>query len=318
MATRSSSFTLITRLSVACAFLILTSCKSLNSKFRSNPANSSKPPATSGAGPIQVEEASSPQPQRGPARKVAVVLGPGGAKTFAEVGVLKALQQQRVPIDKVIGLEWGALIGGLFAHKGQAHDLEWKLYKMEQKNLPHPKGFFSRNEDSVKVMDDFLSDAFGKDDVKSAKIEFECPTRSLYSGVIAWQNRGPFKAAVRRCLPYPPVFKIQGSFLAGATQATEAIEQLQKQGYNLIILVNVLGSSLPVAQDKLLDQATSVILWQEVKLALSQASRLNVETINVDTSAYPVMQFEAKKDLVQLGEAAGGKAATSIINKYGF
>src|SRR5689334_6496276 len=43
-------------------------------------------------------------------KKVAVILGPGGAKALAHVGVLRALQEQRIPIGKVIGLEWGALI----------------------------------------------------------------------------------------------------------------------------------------------------------------------------------------------------------------
>jgi hypothetical protein len=75
---------------------------------------------------------------------------------------------------------------------------------------------------------------------------------------------------------------------------------------------------MPVAQDSLLENVNHVILWQEVKRALAQASRLNVETINVDTSAYPIVQFDAKKDLIQLGENAGNKAASSLITKYGF
>jgi NTE family protein len=259
-----------------------------------------------------------PPPQKEEPKKVAVILGPGGAKAFAHVGVLHALQQQRVPIDKVIGLEWGALVGGLFANKGQVNDLEWKLYKMEQAHLPHPKGFFKRSDDTVRVMDDFFSDAFGKDEIQRAKIPFECPARSLYSGVVAWQDRAGFREAMRRCMPYPPVFQIQGSFIAGASQGLEAIEHLAKQGYNVIILVNVLGSAMPVAQDALLENVNYVILWQEVKRALGEASKLNVETINVDTSNFPVSNFDGKKELIQLGEAAGSRAAGSLITKYGF
>jgi NTE family protein len=252
------------------------------------------------------------------AHKVAVILGPGGAKAFAEVGVLKALQQQRVPINKVIGLEWGALVGGLFAHRGQVHDLEWKLYKMEQAHLPRPKSFFKRGDDTVRVLGDFLNDAFGKDEVGQSKVGFECPARSLWTGVIAWQDRGPLKDVMKRCLAYPPVFRVQGSFLAGASQASEAIQRLTKEGYDVILLVNVLGSAMPVGRESLLDNINHVILWQEVKRALNQASHLNVFTINVDTSAYPIMQFEAKKELIQLGEAAGNNAAAALIPKYGF
>src|SRR6185437_8545528 len=85
-----------------------------------------------------------PLPAPTEAKKVAVILGPGGAKAFAHVGVLRAFQQQRIPVSKIIGLEWGALIAGLYADKGQVNDVEWKLYKMEQHDLPTSKGYFTR------------------------------------------------------------------------------------------------------------------------------------------------------------------------------
>ncbi len=269
--------------------------------------------------PAQPEETFRPPPPQ-VARKVAVILGPGGSKSFAHVGVLKALQQQRIPIEKVVGLEWGALMGGLFAIKGTTHDVEWKLYKMEQQNLLQPKGFFSRKgeENSLSVMDGFFNDVFGREEISKAKLPFACPSRSINGGVIAWQKSGPFKDAVKRCLSFPPVFKAQGTFIAGASQATEAVEMLIKEGYNVIILVNVLGSAMPVAQDALRDNLNYVILWQEIKRSIYETSRLNIDTINVDTSSVPMTNFAAKKDLISAGEAAGTKSAAALITKYGF
>jgi NTE family protein len=320
MATRS----FLCWLAVSSFLVLLAACESMQTRRlepagpQGKPAQSPSQPSSS-VQPVPAVPELPPAPTRQEPKKVAVILGPGGAKAFAHVGVLKALQQQRIPIDKVIGLEWGALMGSLFAHKGTVQNLEWKLYKMEQSNLPRPTGFFSRrNDETVKVMDEFLTEAFARDEVARSKIPFDCPSRSLYTGVVTWQNRGLYKDSVRRCLPYPPVFKVQGTFLAGASQASEAIEHLAHEGYNLIILVNVLGSAMPVAQDSLLENVNHVILWQEVKRALGEASRLGVETINVDTSAYPVMQFEAKKDLINLGETAGRVAAGTLISKYGF
>ncbi len=254
-------------------------------------------------------------------KKVAVILGPGGGKTFAHVGVLKALQQQRIPIDKVVGLEWGALMGGLFATRGAVHDMEWKLYKMEQQRLPHPKGFFTSKgvgEESASVMDGYLKETFGKDALTSSKIPFTCPSRSVWTGVVNWQTRGPYSDAVKRCLSFPPVFKAQGAFLAGASQATEAIERLVKEGYNVIVFVNVLGSAMPVAQENLPENLIHVILWQEVKRAIGEASKYNIDIINVDTSAFPIARFDGKKDLVVLGEKVGGAAARELILKYRF
>ncbi len=254
-------------------------------------------------------------------RKVALILGPGGAKAFAHVGVLKALQQRRVPIHKVVGLEWGALVGGLYALNGQVHDVEWKLYKMEQRNLPHPKGFFGSKgvgEESVNVMNAFLKESFGNGDISQSKVKFECPTRSIWTGVVTWQFKGAFNDAIKRCLVYPPVFKAQGTFLAGASQATEAIERLVKEGYNVIIFVNVLGSAMPVAQDSLSDHLNHVVLWQEVKRSLADAAKYNIDLINIDTSAHPIVKFNSKKDLIAMGERAGGEAAAQLIVKYRF
>lgn len=324
MATKSSSLTLAALTSLA---LALSACQTQPKKPQPQAAGPKTQPGTAvpganGAPPspaVPPPPEPVPQPSRQEPKKVAVILGPGGAKTFAHVGVLKALQQQRIPVDKVVGLEWGALMGGLFANKGTVHDMEWKLYKMEQANLPRPTGFFSRrNDETIKVMDGFLNEAFGRDDINRGKVAYACPSRSLYTGVVAWQNRGLYKDAVKRCLGYPPVFKIQGNFIAGASQASEAVEMLSREGYNLILLVNVLGSAMPVGQDALQDNINHVILWQEVKRAVSEASRLGVETITVDTSAYPMMQFEAKKELIQLGEAAGKAAANHLVSKYGF
>lgn len=182
------------------------------------------------------------------------------------------------------------------------------------------KGFFSSNGDqpTISSLDKFLQDNFAKEDLNLGKIRFSCPSRSVWTGVVAWQNRGPVRDVIKRCLPYPPIFKMQGTFLAGASQATEAVELLAKEGFNVIIMVNVLGSGLPFGQDALLENLNHVILWQEVKRSVGEVARLNVEHINVDTSAFPMVQFQSKKDLVSLGEEVGRNAAASLISKYGF
>jgi len=47
--------------------------------------------------------------------KVALVLGGGGTRGCAHVGVLKVFQQAGVPIDFVVGTSMGAAVGGLYA-----------------------------------------------------------------------------------------------------------------------------------------------------------------------------------------------------------
>ena len=49
------------------------------------------------------------------AQKVGVVLSGGGARGIAHIGVLKALEENHIPIDYITGTSQGALIGALYA-----------------------------------------------------------------------------------------------------------------------------------------------------------------------------------------------------------
>jgi NTE family protein len=48
-------------------------------------------------------------------QKVALVLSGGGSRGAAHIGVIKALEQNHIPIDYVVGTSIGAIIGGLYA-----------------------------------------------------------------------------------------------------------------------------------------------------------------------------------------------------------
>lgn len=48
-------------------------------------------------------------------KKVGVVLGGGGAKGVAHIGVLRVLEEAGIPIDYVAGTSMGAIVGGLYA-----------------------------------------------------------------------------------------------------------------------------------------------------------------------------------------------------------
>ena len=54
-------------------------------------------------------------PQQADRPKIALVLGGGGARGAAHVGVIKALEELRVPVDLIVGTSMGALVGGLYA-----------------------------------------------------------------------------------------------------------------------------------------------------------------------------------------------------------
>ncbi len=56
--------------------------------------------------------------------RIGLVLGGGGAKGAAHVGVLSVLEELRIPVDCVVGTSMGALVGGIYASGVDAAALE--------------------------------------------------------------------------------------------------------------------------------------------------------------------------------------------------
>ncbi len=65
------------------------------------------------------------------AQKVGLVLSGGGAKGLAHIGVIKALEENNIPIDYIAGTSMGAIVGGLYAAGYSPEEIE-TLFKSEQ------------------------------------------------------------------------------------------------------------------------------------------------------------------------------------------
>jgi len=48
-------------------------------------------------------------------KKIGLALGSGSLKGIAHIGVLKVLEENKIPIDFIAGSSIGALIGGIYA-----------------------------------------------------------------------------------------------------------------------------------------------------------------------------------------------------------
>ena len=60
-----------------------------------------------------------------PARpRIGLVLSGGGARGFAHVGVLQALEELRIPVDAIAGTSMGAVVGGLYASGMTADEID--------------------------------------------------------------------------------------------------------------------------------------------------------------------------------------------------
>ncbi|MBS0570069.1 MAG: patatin-like phospholipase family protein [Proteobacteria bacterium] len=93
-----------------------------------------------------------------PARpKTCLVLGGGGARGAAHIGVLRVLEREHVPIDCVVGTSMGAIVGGLYAAgydadqiQGVLEHIDWK--DMFQDDPGRPELPMRRKEDELRFL----------------------------------------------------------------------------------------------------------------------------------------------------------------------
>ena len=88
--------------------------------------------------------------------KIGLVLGGGGARGAAHIGVIKMLEELQIPIDYITGTSMGALIGGLYATGMNAGELESVVLNLDWNELFNDK---TTREDRPfrRKMDDDLS-----------------------------------------------------------------------------------------------------------------------------------------------------------------
>ncbi|MGE0100012.1 MAG: patatin-like phospholipase family protein [Hydrogenophaga sp.] len=67
--------------------------------------------------------------------RIGLVLSGGGARGFAHVGVIKALEAARVPVDVIVGTSMGAIVGGLYASGMSADELEREIQAVDWGDL---------------------------------------------------------------------------------------------------------------------------------------------------------------------------------------
>ena len=85
-------------------------------------------------------------------KKVGLVLGGGGAKGAAEVGVLKVLEEADIPIDYIVGTSIGGIVGGLYSIGYDAADIDslfrnqnW-LFLLSDQAKRESESFLSKDE----------------------------------------------------------------------------------------------------------------------------------------------------------------------------
>mgnify|MGYP002713141209 CR=1 FL=1 len=301
--------------------IFLTSCSHLQTRKQIKDEQVKKAPQTTTAeeentklSGLQEEPVSEPV-----IPKVGLILGPGGVKTFAHTGVIKELLKAKININKIIGLEWGALVAALYAQNSQVHEAEWKMYKLSAKDLPDKELFSNRYSPiTISSFTKFLRKNLTIE-AAQAKVDFSCPSMSYLSGATVWQEYGKLSQAVARCLPYPPIFKPEKYiWMASAFAIKDSIKKMREAGMDVIIYVDVLGSGQIMATKDLEGDYQSAIIWHELRRHADQYSFESVERLRVKTDAFKLFDFANRSQLLSAGKSAGRQLGDRFVETSNF
>lgn len=261
-------------------------------------------------------------PLAGTARpKIALVLGGGAARGFAHVGVIRALEQERVPIDMIVGTSVGSLIGAIYASDTNSFELEWTAFSLEKDDLLD-YAFFSAITGMGLAKGDKLEE-FVKTKVSTANIEnlklpFAAIATDLNRGTRVVLDKGPVARAVRASSAIPGVFNpvdYQGRLLVdGGVMDNIPISVARDKGADIVIAVdiseNVINFNITNIVDVVL-QSVNIMFNENTKNRKKDADVL----ITPKVGSVGMLDFTQKKRCMQAGIEATQAAMPEIRKK---
>jgi len=225
--------------------------------------------------------------------KVGLVLGGGGARGLAHVGVIEALEEENVPIDYIAGSSMGALIGGTYAQNPKASILKNKVENFikgpkfkelgvnnfRQKQIKDPDDILSQLAHEVKrrivinlaahrkallkferlklAVENLLEDK----NIENCVLPFACVAADLISGEEVIFNSGNIRKAVEGSSAIPgfiePVEYYGKQLIDGSIINNFPVQTAIDMGAEMTIVVNV---SLQFEENSEADNVVDIIM----------------------------------------------------------
>jgi NTE family protein len=287
-----------------------------------------------------------------PRPRVGLVLSGGGAKGGAHVGVLKVLEEQRVPIDCVAGTSMGALVGAGYAAGMPVEDLErfisdidWTRVvggvgrrlaePIEQKRLEIAASTDVELglRDSKIVTPSGLANTSSIDDLLRAyvarsrlvadfdrlPIPFRAVATDMVSGQMVVLDSGDLSTAMRASMAIPGAFAPvvgNGYVLAdGGMVRNIPVDVARETCADIVIVVNLVEE--PARPEKLVEATQLLARSMSVMLQANEDAQLQTLTprdvrIDVPMGDIGTSDFLRVPDTIPLGEAAARAAVDQL------
>lgn len=273
---------------------------------------------------------------------VGVVLGGGGARGLAHLGVLRALEEAKIPIDYICGTSMGAIIGGLYASGYSLDEISSLFYSPEFQYWVSGKVeneytyYFKKKKPSAKVvtisldaedklklqiptsvvdpvqMDYAFMEIFSgatkvaNGDFDSLMIPFFCVTADIESSKASIRRQGDLGLAIRASMSFPFMFepiKIDGKIMFDGGMYNNFPAKEMLENYNPDIIIGVkVAGNFAPPKEGDIRSYLENMLTQDSDYKIDCSSAVLIEPNLMGIS---IMEFDKMKECERLGYEAG-------------
>jgi NTE family protein len=244
-----------------------------------------------GAPAVGAEPAPAAAPKARP--RVGLVLSGGGARGIAHIGVIRVLEERRVPIDLITGTSMGSIIGGLYAAGYSPDEMESIVDGIDWADAfddspPRKERSFRRKEDDlgfltamkIGIQNGGIALPWGLvqgqklnlilrrlflpvaevHDFDQLRIPFRCVSTDIVTGKAEVHANGDLATAIRASMSLPGVFapvEVGEKLLVdGGISNNTPVDLALEMGADVLIVVDV---GTPLAKREEINNAAAVI-----------------------------------------------------------
>jgi NTE family protein len=281
--------------------------------------------------------------------RICLVLSGGGARGMAHIGVLKVLEEMKIPIDCIAGTSMGAVVGGLYASGMTAaqidatmRSVDWQdafrdapprkdlafRRKQDDRNflvrlplgLKHgkillPKGFI-QGQKLQETLRQLTLPFSNSTDFDLLPTPFRAVATDLVTGSAVLMDKGDLAIAMRASISAPGVFapvETQGRLLVdGGLAENLPIDVAREMHADILIVSDV---SFPLQGREALDSALSISNQMLAILVRKDADRQRATLGSSDILVEPVLGSTSSTDFTAVNStiAAGQNAAHTML-----
>jgi NTE family protein len=248
--------------------------------------------------------------------KIALVLGGGAARGFAHVGVIRVLEQEKIPIHMIVGTSVGSLIGALYASDPNSFNLEWLSFSIEKDDIFDYSVIYSKmGPVQGERLEKFVQTKVKAKTMEQMKIPFYAVATDLNEGNTWVFEKGSVAKAVRASSSIPGIFQpleLGGkTYVDGGVTDNLPVDVARARGADIIIAVNISKNIRNPQVNTLIDVILQSISIMGRELVTYKSRGYDV-LIEPNVGDVGITDFTQKKRLMDAGIQAAKQAMPRI------